>query len=101
MAARYNDWEISRQLEALSAWQLAEDGASIRRSYRFADFNGAFGFMTRVALRAEQLDHHPDWRNVYNRVEVVLSTHDAGGLTELDFRLAAFMEEAAGEAAGA
>lgn len=101
MAALYGEAEISRQLEALSAWHLAEDGASIRRCFRFADFNEAFGFMARVALKAEQFDHHPDWRNVYNRVEVVLSTHEAGGLTELDFRLADFMEQVASALQGA
>lgn len=99
MAALYTDVDISRQLEALSLWKLSPDGDSISRSYRFKDFNAAFGFMSRVAMMAEKLDHHPDWRNVYNRVEVELSTHAAGGLTELDFRLAAFMEKAAGPVA--
>ncbi|RYF96661.1 MAG: 4a-hydroxytetrahydrobiopterin dehydratase, partial [Caulobacteraceae bacterium] len=70
------------------------------RTFRFADFNTAFGFMTRVAIRAEQLDHHPEWFNVYNRVEVTLTTHDADGVTELDVALAGFMNQAA-EAAGA
>ena len=68
---------------------------AIVRTYRFEDFNAAFGFMTRAALLAEKLDHHPEWFNVYNRVEVTLSTHDADGVTELDVTLAGFMDEAA------
>jgi 4a-hydroxytetrahydrobiopterin dehydratase len=67
-------------------WQVA-DGA-LRKVFRFADFAAAFGFMTRAALIAAAMDHHPDWRNVYARVEVALSTHDAGGITALDFELA-------------
>ena len=82
-------------------WKLADEKReAIRRTFRFADFNTAFGFMTRVAIRAEQLDHHPEWFNVYNRVEVTLTTHDADGVTELDVALAGFMNQAA-EAAGA
>lgn len=79
--------------QAGSAWQLA-DGA-ITRTFHFADFTEAFGFMTRVALAAEKMGHHPDWTNVWNRVSVRLTTHDAGGLTELDFRLAREMEKLA------
>ncbi|MDB5454356.1 MAG: pterin-4-alpha-carbinolamine dehydratase [Caulobacteraceae bacterium] len=82
-------------LERLPGWAAAEGRDALKRTYRFADFNQAFGFMTRAALRAEQLDHHPEWSNVYNRVEVVLTTHDAGGVTELDVTLAAFMDDAA------
>ena len=80
----------------LPGWTVAEGGRdAIRRVYRFADFNAAFAFMARVALRAEQLDHHPEWFNVYNRVDVTLTTHDADGVTELDLTLAGFMDEAA------
>lgn len=84
-------------LGQLPGWARA-DGAreAICRTYRFADFNAAFGFMTRAALMADKLDHHPEWFNVYNRVEVTLTTHDADGVTELDVRLARFMDEAAG-----
>lgn len=83
-------------LARLPGWTaLAGDRDAIQRTYRFADFNAAFGFMTRVAIKADQLDHHPEWFNVYNRVEVTLATHDADGVTELDVTLAAFMDEAA------
>lgn len=87
--------EQAERLATLDGWQLVPGREAITRSYRFADFNAAFGWMTRVALMAEKLDHHPEWRNTYNRVEVVLTTHDAGGLTELDFQLAGFMDRAA------
>lgn len=88
-------------LARLPGWTLASgEREAIARTYRFADFNTAFAFMTRVAIRAEQLDHHPEWFNVYNRVEVLLTTHDADGVTELDVTLAGFMDQAA-EAAGA
>lgn len=70
-------------------------GTRIERSYRFPDFVTAFSFMTEVALIAERMNHHPEWSNVYGRVQVGLTTHDAGGLTELDFRLARAMNEAA------
>jgi len=83
-------------LARLPAWAAIEgDRDAIQRTFRFSDFNAAFAFMTRVALRAEQLDHHPEWFNVYNRVEATLATHDADGVTELDVTLAAFMDEAA------
>ena len=80
----------------LPAWTVADDGKSISRAFRFRDFGEAFGFMARVALAAEKMDHHPDWSNVYNRVDVRLNTHDAGGLTELDFTLARKMDRIAG-----
>jgi 4a-hydroxytetrahydrobiopterin dehydratase len=84
-------------LKTLPGWTAAPDARdAIQRTYRFADFNTAFAFMTRVALKAETLDHHPEWLNVYNRVEVTLATHDADGVTELDVTLAKFMDEAAG-----
>jgi 4a-hydroxytetrahydrobiopterin dehydratase len=80
-------------LKALPQWAAAPGGRdAVTRSFRFADFNAAFGFMARVALMAEKLDHHPEWSNVYNRLDVTLSTHDAGGVTELDVRLARFMD---------
>ena len=83
-------------LESLPGWRAVEGRDAIARSFRFADFNAAFGFMTRVALAAEKLDHHPEWSNVYDRVDIVLTTHDIGGVTTLDVALARFMDAAAG-----
>ena len=82
-------------LKSLPGWAAASGRDAIQRSFKFADFNTAFGFMSRAALMAEKLDHHPEWFNVYNRVDVTLATHDAGGVTELDVKLARFMDEAA------
>ncbi len=84
-------------LTRLSGWSKGEGARdAIHKSFKFKDFNAAFGFMTRVAMRADQLDHHPEWFDVYNRVDVTLATHDADGVTELDVTLAAFMDEVAG-----
>jgi 4a-hydroxytetrahydrobiopterin dehydratase len=85
-----------RAVAELSGWTVAAGRDAIAKRYSFEDFNAAFGFMSRVALMAERLDHHPEWSNVYNRVEVVLTTHSAGGVTELDLTLARFMDEIAG-----
>lgn len=83
-------------LGRLTGWSVAGgEREAIAKSYRFADFNAAWGWMTRVALRADAMDHHPEWSNVYNRVEVLLTTHDAGGVTEKDVALALFMDAAA------
>jgi 4a-hydroxytetrahydrobiopterin dehydratase len=82
-------------LAKLSGWSDATGRDAITRKFVFADFNAAFGFMTRVALVAEKLDHHPEWFNVYKTVEVTLATHDAGGVTELDLTLAGLMDKAA------
>lgn len=79
----------------LPEWTLEEGGRAITRNYRFADFSRAFAFMTRVAMAAEKLDHHPEWSNVYGRVSVRLTTHATGGLTERDIALARLMEDAA------
>ncbi|AJE45272.1 4a-hydroxytetrahydrobiopterin dehydratase [Celeribacter indicus] len=81
-----------------SGWGEARDGEAIAKTFRFADFKDAFAFMSKVALCAEEMNHHPEWTNVYNRVEVVLSTHDAGGVTAEDIKLAQFMDEAATDA---
>ncbi len=83
-------------VKQLALWQVVEgDRDAIRRTFRFADFTAAFAFMTRTALMAEKLDHHPEWFNVYNRVDATLTTHDADGVTELDVKLATFMDMAA------
>lgn len=82
-------------LAQLSGWTAAEGREAIVKAFRFKDFNEAFGFMTRVALAAERLDHHPEWFNVYNRVDVLLTTHDADGVTDLDLALAKIMDDAA------
>ena len=85
--------EARRQaLAGLTGWAEVESRDAIAKSFSFADFNAAFGFMARVALQAERMDHHPEWFNVYNRVEVTLSTHDADGLTARDVELARFMD---------
>jgi len=77
-------------------WKVAGgERDAIQRTFRFSDFTAAFGWMTRMAIMAEKLDHHPEWFNVYNRVDVTLTTHDADGVTELDVRLAKMMESAA------
>ena len=81
----------------LKGWSAVEGRDAISKSYKFKDFNAAFGFMTRVALKADRMDHHPEWFNVYNRVDVTLATHDAGGVTDKDVKLAKFMDEAAGD----
>jgi 4a-hydroxytetrahydrobiopterin dehydratase len=86
------DAERDSALEALPGWTYDPEARAIRKGFRFADFSEAFGFMTRVALAAEKADHHPDWSNSWNRVDVALSTHSAGGVTALDFELAARME---------
>ena len=87
---------LTQNLSGLEGWQLNDDKTAISRSFRFSDFNSAFGFMSRIALMAERLDHHPDWSNVYNRVEITLSTHDVGGLSDKDMVLARFISELAG-----
>lgn len=83
-------------LKRLAGWTSVEGRDAITRSLRFKDFNAAFGFMSRVAMAAEKLDHHPEWTNVYNRVDITLSTHDAGGLTERDVLLAELIDHFAG-----
>lgn len=82
----YTSDQIQLNLFQIKDWAVANN--SISKQFEFASFSEAFGFMTRVALEAEKLDHHPEWKNIYNRVWIILSTHDAGGITELDFKLA-------------
>jgi len=79
--------EIQERLQDLNGWRYNEAG-KLEKHFRFADFQQAFGFMTRVALIAEKMDHHPDWSNVWNQVRIELNSHDAGGVTKRDFKLA-------------
>ena len=79
----------------LDGWMAAAGRDAIHKEYVFKNFSEAFGFMTRVALQAEKLDHHPEWSNVYNKVSVTLATHDAGGVTQRDVDLASFMDKLA------
>lgn len=94
--SRLDDARRDRALADLPHWVLRADGLAIERKLAFADFNAAFGFMTRVAMEAENRDHHPEWFNVYNRVEITLTTHDAGGLSERDITMARFIEACLG-----
>jgi len=86
MAAKLSEQEIATALHKLAGWGISN--GNLHRVFEFKDFNHAFGFMTRVALAAEKMDHHPDWSNSWNKVTVDLSTHSAGGLTRNDFDLA-------------
>lgn len=79
----------------LHGWSAVADRDAIFKSFKFKDFKAAFGFMTQVGMKAEQMDHHPEWFNVYNRVDVTLATHDADGVTALDVELAGFMDSIA------
>jgi 4a-hydroxytetrahydrobiopterin dehydratase len=88
---KLRDDEVQARLSELTEWKLVE--GKLAREFRFKDFVGAFGFMSRCALVAERMDHHPEWSNVYNRVSVSLTTHDCQGLSERDFKLAQRMNE--------
>ena len=88
MLERLSGVARDQALAELAGWDLVEGRDAIQKSFRFKDFNEAFGFMTRVALLADKADHHPEWSNVYNRVEIVLTTHDADGLSVRDVNLA-------------
>lgn len=93
--------ELSTLLKELPGWKTDDSGTSIHRSLKFADFNEAFGFMTRVAIKAQEMDHHPEWSNVYSKVEITLSTHEAKGLTSRDAKLARFIDSIAKNSDGA
>jgi 4a-hydroxytetrahydrobiopterin dehydratase len=92
MAGKLADEARGKLLAELQGWSVVPGRDAITKAFKFKDFNAAFGFMTRVAMMAEKMDHHPEWSNVYNKVEITLSTHSAGGLTELDIRLAKFID---------
>ncbi len=87
--------EREKARSSLTGWADVEGRDAIKKAFKFKDFSEAFGFMSRIALAAEKMDHHPEWSNVYNKVDVVLSTHSAGGVTELDIELARKMDELA------
>ncbi|MXP47217.1 4a-hydroxytetrahydrobiopterin dehydratase [Altererythrobacter luteolus] len=91
--AKLTEAERDDALIQLDGWTLGRDGAAIERTFKFANFVEAFGFMTSVAILAEKQDHHPEWFNVYNRVEITLTTHDADGLSQRDIKLAKAIEE--------
>jgi 4a-hydroxytetrahydrobiopterin dehydratase len=95
MAEKLTGSARSAALATLKGWSEVNGRNAINKKFSFKDFNEAFGFMARAALIAEKLDHHPEWFNVYNRVEVTLATHDAGGLTERDIKLAQEMDRLA------
>ena len=95
MADKLTPEEVNNGLGALDGWTVVDGRDAIHKTFKFGDFEQAFGFMTRVANKAEQMNHHPEWFNVYSTVEVTLATHDAGGVTALDLELAGFMNEAA------
>lgn len=97
MAERLTGAARQTALRELRGWSEVEDRDAIRKSFHFADFSEAWGFLSRIALAAEKMDHHPEIFNVYNRVEIVLATHDAGGVSELDARLAHTIDELAPE----
>lgn len=100
MARKLESAQRDAAMGELAGWKLVDGRDALTRTFKFADFSAAFGFMTRVALAAEKLDHHPEWSNVWNRVEITLSTHDAGGLTQRDVDLARTIDTLAGPAAG-
>jgi 4a-hydroxytetrahydrobiopterin dehydratase len=97
MAKKIEGQEREAALATLEGWALAQGRDAIRKRFVFRDFSAAFGWMTRVAMVAEKMDHHPEWSNVYRTVEVTLATHDAGGLTGLDIELAQTMDRLAHE----
>ncbi|MGE3932079.1 MAG: 4a-hydroxytetrahydrobiopterin dehydratase [Rhodospirillaceae bacterium] len=101
MAEKLTNPALKEALATLKGWERVPRRSAIRKTFRFRDFNEAFGFMGRIALMAEKMDHHPEWFNVYNRVEIVLSTHDAGGVSGKDIALARFIDRTAGRRAAA
>ena len=96
MVEKLSEAERARFFADHPGWEAAEGRDAAERTFRFADFAEAFGWMTRVAIHADKADHHPEWFNVYDRVEVTLTTHDAGGLSERDVAMARFMDETTG-----
>jgi 4a-hydroxytetrahydrobiopterin dehydratase len=93
--ARLTETELADLIARHPEWQLRADGLALERTFKFKDFNAAFGFMTRVALYADKADHHPEWFNVYNRVEMTLTTHDAGGVSDRDAAMVEWLAQIA------
>lgn len=91
-----SDAELETRLAALDGWERSAARHAIFKSFKFKTFRQAFAFMTDIALKAEQMNHHPEWFNVYNRVEITLTTHDTGGVSEKDLKLAEYIEEVLG-----
>ena len=96
MVEKLSAKDLAKAMKQLAGWKKAKGRNAIAKTFVFADFNEAFGFMTRVALAAEKMNHHPEWSNVYKKVEVVLTTHEADGLTSLDIKLAEAMNRIVG-----
>lgn len=92
MAERLDSSKLTQEVQSLDGWQLDDQKISIHKNFKFKDFNQAWAFISRIALLAEKMDHHPEWHNVYNRVSIILTTHDAGGITELDIKMAKKIE---------
>ncbi len=99
MVERLTGAARDKALAGIAGWTKVKGSDAIHRRFRFKDFNEAFAVMSRVALMAEKMDHHPEWCNVYNQLDITLSTHDAGGLSERDIRLARFIDSIAGRKA--
>ena len=95
MANKLSETERKQAMGTLDGWSDVDDRDAIKKTFKFKNFNQAFGFMSRVAMKAEKMDHHPEWFNVYATVDVTLATHDAGGVTSLDIELATFMDKVA------
>jgi len=93
MSSVLSDDERATAMTSLPDWQLVKGRDALCKTFKFKSFNQAFGWMTRAAMKAEKLDHHPEWCNVYNKVEVILTTHSAGGVTLLDVEMARFMDK--------
>jgi 4a-hydroxytetrahydrobiopterin dehydratase len=92
MTALIDPAALAQEIQTLPGWATARDGAALHKTLTFKSFGAAFAFMTRVALLAEKMDHHPEWSNVYNRVEITLTTHDSGGITDKDIKMARAIE---------
>lgn len=95
MTEKMTDADVKEALADMEGWTLVEGRPAIAKKFKFKDFQTAWNFMDDVAGYADEISHHPEWTNIYNRVDITLSTHDAGGVTELDFDLAEFIDEAA------